>query len=215
MDPDRSGSSVLRGVVVLLALALSASRAGATAQTPDVISVDGKTHDLTVNPLERYLAEHPEKRPSSNTWSSANWRGYVAHWAVADGKLILTDVRIATGKDETASVLKDVFQEPPPIVATWFTGHLIIPTGKLVQYVHMGYASEFDRYLVLRIKEGVVTKTTPMDREAFAQFRAAQFAAFKKTETYRKAIAGDGAAKAPEEFLYQFYSGVYLAAVYD
>ena len=46
-----------------------------------------------------------------------------------------------------------------PILANWFTGELRVPQGEMTQYIHAGYASEFERYLVFQVVEGRITET--------------------------------------------------------
>jgi hypothetical protein len=42
------------------------------------------------------------------------------------------------------------------VLAFWFTGDLIVPKGKLVEYVHMGYMSKYEKELVLNIENGIL-----------------------------------------------------------
>ncbi|MGL4184216.1 MAG: hypothetical protein ACRCR4_00410, partial [Thiotrichaceae bacterium] len=44
-----------------------------------------------------------------------------------------------------------------PILADWFTGVIRIPQGKLLHYVHMGFASVYEQELHLKIEAGIVT----------------------------------------------------------
>lgn len=40
------------------------------------------------------------------------------------------------------------------VFAFWFTGDLTIPRGKMLEYVHMGYMSKYEKELVLSIENG-------------------------------------------------------------
>ena len=40
------------------------------------------------------------------------------------------------------------------VFAFWFSGDLIIPQGELIEYVHMGYMSKYEKELILTIEEG-------------------------------------------------------------
>jgi len=42
------------------------------------------------------------------------------------------------------------------VFAFWFSGDLTIPKGKLVEYVHMGYGSMYEKTLVLNIENGIL-----------------------------------------------------------
>ncbi|MDR0515679.1 MAG: hypothetical protein LBH25_01380 [Fibromonadaceae bacterium] len=68
-----------------LALALAAAlafhaNAFATAQEPDLLIHNGEKYDLTVNPMEPFFKENPEKRPPSP--NTALWRGYIATFEI-------------------------------------------------------------------------------------------------------------------------------------
>src|SRR5437870_3140007 len=105
-----------------------------TAQVGDRILYEGKQQTLFSCPLSDYAdPEHP--LPAFVSPSTANWRGYVASWAVEGGTLLLTDV---TGTVEGYRRVgwKEIFpRRRPPLPATWFSGELRIPTGDELRYV--------------------------------------------------------------------------------
>jgi hypothetical protein len=84
-------------------------RARATAQTPDIIALDGRQYPLLVNPLEPFFIQNPARRPRLEVRSSNNWRGYVAHFATVGNRLTLTDVKVAAG----AGVLRSAMARTP------------------------------------------------------------------------------------------------------
>lgn len=45
------------------------------------------------------------------------------------------------------------------VFAEWVTGRLRIPQGKLLEYVHMGFESVYERNLIVDVDHGVVTNT--------------------------------------------------------
>jgi hypothetical protein len=217
-----------RLALVLLALAL-AGPLGATAQSPDLLEMDGKTYRIYTNPLAPFLAANPGRLPKPELISTGLWRGYIATWSVHGKQLLLQDVRmltkayIDTKADESKryrSVLKEMFGDDAPQPATWFTGHLIVPTGELVDYVHMGYGSTYSSYLVLTVVQGELRERRDLSAEAFMKFRRQQYEAYRKTPEYaeaRAAATADG-AKMPEEqledFLFQFTSEEYLSRIF-
>jgi hypothetical protein len=84
----------------------------------------------------------------------------------------------------------------------------------------MGYASTYDKYILLRVESGVVTRQWKADAAGFIKFRDAQFEAYKKTEEYRKALAesskeGSMSPSENEEFLRQYYSARYMSMIFD
>jgi hypothetical protein len=119
----------------------------------------------------------------------------------------------------------EMFPGQKEVVADWFTGHVIVPDGKLVNYVRMGYASTYEKYIILTVKSGVVTRNWSADTAAFIRFRDTQFAAYKKTDAYRAALdeitreeQGEEkgmSTKQKEEFLREFYSEDYMSIVFD
>lgn len=94
-------------------------------------------------------------------------RRIIATWSVRENRLLLDDVRVPTKhymdsdvpeSKQFRSAMKHLFGESTPQVATWFTGNLIIPTGEMVDYVHMGYGSTYSSYMVLTVIKGSIQK---------------------------------------------------------
>ena len=206
-------------LTLLLFVGICGQFAFGTGQQGDILMLRGKKYFIQTNPLERYFEKHPESRPRSNIRSTSLWRGYVASWMIKDKKLILTDVRVKASmegpeEERWRSALSEVFPGQQEVFAEWFNGHIIVPTGKRVKYVHMGYASEYKSYLIFWAKNGAITKDWQGSHRAFRKFRNAQFALFKKTETYRTAWLEerndpknkDMSDKEIEEFLFGIYS---------
>jgi hypothetical protein len=201
----------------------------ATAQRGDNLRLDGKNYEIFTDPLEPYLEKNRDKLPKSNVTSTGLWRGYVATWEIKDHALLLVDVQILQSvskpkepgfSTELKSVMEQMFPGEKEVAARWFSGNIIVPDGKLKQYVHMGYASTYEKYILLRVEKGAVTRQWKTDAEGFVRFRNAQFESFKKTEEYRKALAetskeGSMSPKENEEFLREFYSGRYMSMIFD
>jgi hypothetical protein len=49
---------------------------------------------------------------------------------------------------------------PDRVFAHWFTGELRVPQGGLLQYVHMGFGSRYERDLLIQFRHGVQTGQT-------------------------------------------------------
>jgi hypothetical protein len=215
--------------ILVLLLALLAPAVIATAQAPDSIIIDGKSESLNTNPLRAFLRDNPNLLPESDFESTGNWRGYVATWEVADDSLLLTRIDVdfkdpKASADSHTAITRNVFDKLFPgaerVVATWYSGALIIPRGEIVNYVHMGYGSTYERYTILVVKSGLVTKRLDLSAKEFEAYRASQFNKFKSTPEY-KALLNDTmsrdsyyTSKRAEEFLYQFESESYLSADY-
>ncbi|HEV2731263.1 MAG TPA: hypothetical protein VGV15_14630 [Terriglobales bacterium] len=227
----------MRKTALILALASTVASLGvfvcATAQQGDILLLKDKKYSIYTNPLEPFLEKNPGKLPKSDVTSTSNWRGYVATWQVKSDRFVLVDVGILHAitrpgqsgfSTELLSVMSKVFPGQTEVLAEWFTGNVIIPDGKLVSYVHMGYASTYEKYIILRVEKGIVTRVSAVDNTGFVRFRDAQFAAYKKTEEYRKALAesvaegskeGSMSVQQNEEFLREFYSERYMSLIFD
>ena len=49
------------------------------------------------------------------------------------------------------------------VFADWFNGEIRIPQGELLQYIHMGYESIFEKDLILKFKKGVLIDERVID----------------------------------------------------
>jgi hypothetical protein len=166
----------------LLAIVCSSILLLATAQQGDVLLLNGKEYSIHTNPLEPYLEEHPGRLPKGDVVSTGLWRGYVAKWKVENERFLLVDVGILKSvskpgehgfSSELSSVMATMFPGEKEVLASWFTGHVIVPDGKLVEYVHMGYASTYEKYIILRVEKGAVTRKWTADAAGFIKFREA------------------------------------------
>ncbi|GAA4353065.1 hypothetical protein [Kangiella taiwanensis] len=206
------GKALLSFILLVFSVVLHA-----TAQTPDTIYIDKKEYLLNTNPLTPYLKDIDWEIPEQAAIWSSNWRGYLAQWSIVDSKLILDDVSIELQwehpEDERVrkSILKDLFPGKGMINATWYTGTLIIPTGDIDTYVHMGYGSTYESYKVLLIKSGVVTKNLNMSKDEFNKFKKEKFSAFKKTQMFKKEFRNliEGDTQWTEEFALDFMRSFY------
>ncbi|ALJ03840.1 hypothetical protein APS56_01145 [Pseudalgibacter alginicilyticus] len=168
-----------------------------TAQYPDKITFKGTEYNLNSNPLEPYFEKHPDKRPQGGMMSTALWRGYIAFFEIIDEQLFLTDIKIEVSDKDSdddyetkwISAFKQVFPNKEKAKIDWYTGILIIPHGKMVEYVHMGYASTFSKYWLLEIDKGNFNEARKYKNKEFVKFKKRQFEKFEKTEEYKKLYA--------------------------
>lgn len=169
----------------------------ATAQIPDRLIYEGITYYLHNNPLEVYFKKYPKKRPDADLSSTALWRGYIATFELINDQLFLKDIEIQVwshqeGKEEwepnveLKSVLKEVFPNEDAIKIDWCTEVLILPYGKLKNYVHGGYASTYEHYVLLEMKEGQLTNKKQFDYKSLELFKAKQLILFKQSEAYQQ-----------------------------
>ncbi len=152
--------------LVIVALFLAGVDASATAQFPDRLTWKDKEYSLYSNPLESYFgAQNPRPRNLFPVTCTACWRGYVASWKIEDGFLQLTKIIRGTCQSDAPQIPIDrIFPgRKLPINATWFSGTLRIPDGKILRYVHMGYGSVFEREIVLSIEAGKLVREETID----------------------------------------------------
>ncbi len=204
---------------VLLAIAHPAF---ATSQEADTLVLEGEQLSLETNPLAPLIQAGRITLPEpAERWSS-NWRGYVATWTVENSQLLLDKLEVLLkpeGSAESAdavpvNVLRRVFPDQTRVPADWFSGTLVIPRGKVVEYVHMGYGSMHERYTVLRIESGRVVSQSDLSGKEFESLRKERFAAYQKTSEYagRFKEARDELSKsAAEQFLYEFAVEEYMS----
>jgi hypothetical protein len=165
---------------VLLLFFAMAAPATATAQFQERITIDGgQEAGITVLPLEPYLAvpDNAQRfRPyqQEGAGCTALWRNYLGSWEIKDQKLYLTKFEInACSQERKKSIpLDKLFPgKSQPVLADWFSGYLVIPQGKLLQYVHMGYESRYERYLIIHIVQGNVKKRETLTDKAYQRRR--------------------------------------------
>jgi hypothetical protein len=151
--------------ILIIILALTYLDGLATAQYPDYLIYKGDTIPILNNPLETFLkANNITTIPGIvGCNSTACWRGYKAFWIIQNDSLYL--IRITScceSKPEYDGNLKKLFGDRyvnGKVFASWENEKLISPQGRLIQYVHMGYGSIFERELHLTIADGQLKKT--------------------------------------------------------
>ena len=90
---------------------------------------------------------------------TALWCGYIGTWEIKENRLYLISIE-GNLKNDKEVVLEDIFPGyPDRVFAHWYSGLLRIPDGKMLSYEHMGYASEYERDILITIEKGVVQKT--------------------------------------------------------
>ena len=165
-----------------------------TAQTPDKIIYNGKEYRLHSNPMESYFEKYPDKRPQGEVRMTSLWRGYIATFEIKDNQLYLKDIEIEMSdpteekpyNTKWESVKNEIFPDQDIVKIDWLTGFLVLPEGKVVNYVHMGYASTYENYVLLEFENGNLKGEKQFGHEEYEKFKDKQFEAFKKTDEYRE-----------------------------
>ena len=178
-------------VIVLMLVMWCSECLWATAQVSDTLLFQGKTHDLHVNPLNPFFEEYPELKPESEVTVTSNRRGYEATFSIINDQLYVNDITVLRkgffkwNDTRDVSVIRDVFPEKLDRRLKWYSGLLISPKGKVVKYIHGGYASQFERYFLIRVKKGIVTEYDEMTLKQWKSYKQRQFEAYKQTKEYQ------------------------------
>lgn len=126
-----------------------------TAQFSEILHYKGEQLSMRATPLSDYFVLRG-MRPDFQDISTACWRCYVGEWDITLDRLYLIGIR-ADYKDGTEVTLGSLFPGyDSRVFAHWYSGVLSIPQGDLVEYVHMGYASVYERDLLLSVEQGVI-----------------------------------------------------------
>jgi len=126
-----------------------------TAQISERLIFEGQQVALLSNPLNDYFALGGIN-PGFESTSTALWRGYVGAWEISNDRLYLIGLRgtLESGDDASLESVFPGFKDR--VFAHWFSGRMRIPQGKRLEYVHMGYASTYERDVLLTLQNGVV-----------------------------------------------------------
>ena len=115
-----------------------------TQQAHDIIFYQGSEHFVSPGPLETY-----SNTPYFMACSTANHRGYTAVWAVVADYLFLVSLSgWADGAAEPG--IRSVFPAcEGPVRADWFTGELMLQSGKLLSACELDPLYEHETMLYL------------------------------------------------------------------
>lgn len=129
-----------------------------TAQVPESLIYKGDELSMCAEPLEDYFALTGLKPPFEMS-SSALWRRYVGTWEVIQDRLYLVGISgtLESGEDAKLATIFPDF--PERVFANWYSGTIRAPEGKLLEYIHMGYASLYERDRYFEIEKGVVLRS--------------------------------------------------------
>jgi hypothetical protein len=128
-----------------------------TAQISENLKYKDEELSMCANPLDVWL-RYAGKDITFGLSSTACWRGYVGSWEIVDNYLYLVSV---DARDEQGNYMgiKRLFPDSSlPVFAHWYSGEVRCPKGRLLEYVHGGYASSYEKDLFLKFERGVLVK---------------------------------------------------------
>lgn len=139
-----------------------------TAQAGEKLFYKGEETWMAAEPLNQYLQKRNDIKFISP--STACWRGYFGQWEIKDNKLYLIGLKAyLEGYREVD--LNYLFPRQKQVIADWFSGKIRVPQGEMLDYVHMGYASLYERDLILEIKNGELVNEYVVENEEEFQER--------------------------------------------
>jgi len=160
-----------------------------TAQSSEILLLDGHLESLNALPLSPYLEPRGiDIRAMSRGFSTALWRGYVGLWEVLDGSLFLIGlVDCENDPIDPATVFGELRL---PILADWYSGRLEIDRGQLLFYHHMGWGSQYAERLRLYVEHGRVVARRSYDQRKvlLRRFNANR----EEIAEYRRQVAEHG-----------------------
>lgn len=136
-----------------------------TAQFSERLHYRGEELALCSEPLGYYL-KTVRKDFALEAPSTALWRGYVGTWTIENKHLYLVKLKghKATPVGTIDIGLGDLFPDfPDGVFAHWYSGELRCPMGGLLEYVHGGYASTYEKDLFLRFEKGILISERIVD----------------------------------------------------
>jgi hypothetical protein len=148
-----------------------AGAAHATEQRKDSIVLDGGTHDLLNFPLgNAWDWGKAAQEMLRGQGCSGAWRGYQAFWEIRGEQLWLLKVHDNPCGDDHQEIPLSVIVPDAgstPLPATWLTCRLLVGYGGFVegQIPQLNY----QRYLMLTVEKGRITRREFQDPKAFAR----------------------------------------------
>ncbi len=135
---------------------------------------------MCTEPLNAYFRMIGDK-PDFEWPHSGCIRGYEGTWEISDGKLYLIQLSGITKAGETVN-LETLFPGfPERVFAAWYTGTARLPQGEMLEYIHGGYASIYERDLFIEFDKGVVARTYTRENVAGPKMRQGFLRRFWRT----------------------------------
>ena len=78
-----------------------------------------------------------------------------------NGKMLKKIKESLTTQEEIT--LQTLFPGQEKVFAYWVSGHIRVPEGEMLNYVHMGYDSVYEKNLFLNFQNGILTGKTLVD----------------------------------------------------
>lgn len=138
-------------------------------QFPEVLEYDGQRLPMATDVLEPYVEANGINTEFLHRHTALE-RGYVGVWEILEEALYLTEL-LGELPDRTAAPVAEMFfpGRGLPILADWFTGTLRCPQGRRLQTRLLGWASVYERDLLIEIERGKVMGIVVQHNGCFVQ----------------------------------------------
>ncbi len=131
-----------------------------TAQLKEILFYKGDKVAMATEPLDSYLQHRKDINFSCR--STGCYRGYFGIWELRDNKLFIVKLQAFIENYKVVD-LKYLFPDKNEVFADWFSGEIRIPQGEMLQYVHLGYESIFEKDLMLKFEQGILIDERVID----------------------------------------------------
>lgn len=124
-----------------------------TTQSGDKLILEGEEVEMYGAPLEAYFKQAPPRPPWLTEMNTACYRGYIATWEIVADELFLKAVfrdpaSNPMRKAARGQIFRKLFPKTKaPLKATWFSGTLSVPRGKILSYVGFTEVREKTQFL--------------------------------------------------------------------
>jgi len=155
----------MRPTLIILFLTIT-SNAFPTGQAGDILIYKGDTVKIHSTPLEFWSKIDSVRYDlfdnQDNSFDTSCWRRYIAYWVLENDSLFLTRI-VSCHKTGLIADLNKFFPgevKNKRVFASWFSELINIPSGRLLEYIHMGFESiyEFEEEIVF--SGGIFKKST-------------------------------------------------------
>lgn len=144
-----------------------------TAQIAEKLRYQGEDLSICTTPLCDYFAMGGSHPPFEYRYTALR-RGYVGSWDIVNDRLYLIGLS-GRLRDGAMLTLATIFPDyPDRVFAHWYSGTMRIPKGKLIEYVHMGFSSTYERDLLIEVEQGLVLGTRVRDNGTAGPDHAAE-----------------------------------------
>lgn len=128
-----------------------------SATLREILFINRKDYGMITEPLEPYLHNLPDK-PKLIPLNRSCGRGYVGRWRLFQNRLYLIDLsgRVRIDDEEVDVGLDYFFPNQDKVFASWFSGTVHVPHGKVLKYIHAGYLSKYEKEYTLVFEEGIL-----------------------------------------------------------